>query len=88
MNTVIQSFAQELAEDLRKAGAPVSMEVALEAARVHVTAESQPKHRAMEVLVAAGVPMQMAVTGGFATATARIPLLQFSVNGYTIFLGW
>lgn len=49
-----QEFADELSKDLKRAGHPVSAEVALAAASTHL---KEGKKAAMAVLVAAGVPM-------------------------------
>jgi hypothetical protein len=76
---LVPEFAKGLIEDLRKAKAPVSTEVAESAATAHLM---EGKEAAMKVLVAAGVPMVMKQKK-FGLAGCA----WFDVNGQNIWIG-
>lgn len=88
MKEMLHEFATGLAEDLKKAGAPVTFEVALAASEAHLNGGMECKKLAMAVLVAAGVPMVVKSSTGTASLSSRIATLTYSVNGRTIFIGW
>lgn len=79
--SLIATFAAELASDLHHAKSPVTPEVARAAAIAHLT---EGKDKAMEILVAAGVPMTRKENS---YGAGKHVCNWYYVNGDTIFIG-